>query len=71
MEPVSWREVLDDGILAIAAVLAAIGVGGLILDEVRAARAGGRGRFSANLGWTLLWAIGLSALFAAAWALRR
>jgi len=70
MEPVSWREVLDDGILAIATVLAAIGVGGLILDEVRAARAGGRGRFSADLGWTLLWAIGLSALIATAWVSR-
>jgi hypothetical protein len=70
MEPVSWREVLDDGILAIATVLAATGVGGLILDEVRAARAGGRGRFSADLGWTLLWAIGLSALIAAAWVSR-
>jgi len=65
---VSGRDVLDDGILAIATVLAAIGVGGLVLDEVRAARAGGRGRFRANLGWTLLWAIGLSALFAAVWA---
>jgi len=70
MEPVSWREVLDDGILTIATVLAAIGVGGLILDEVRAARAGGRGRFSADLGWTLLWAIGLSALIATAWVSR-
>jgi hypothetical protein len=70
MEPVSWREVLDDGILAIATVLAAIGVGGLILDEVRAARPGGRGRFTADLGWTLLWAIGLSALIAAAWVSR-
>ena len=49
----SGRDVLDDGILAIATVLAAIGVGGLILDEVRAARAEGRGRFSAELGWTL------------------
>lgn len=68
MKPVSGPDVLDDGILAIATVLAAIGVGGLILDEVRAARAGRRGRFSADLGWTLLWAIGLSALFAAAWA---
>ena len=67
----SGRDVLDDGILAIATVLAAIGVGGLILDEVRAARAGGRGRFRADLGWTLLWVIGLSALFAAAWASRR
>jgi hypothetical protein len=68
MEPVSWREVFDDGILAIATVLAAIGAGGLILDEVRAA--GGRGRFTADLGWTLLWAIGLSALIAAAWVSR-
>jgi hypothetical protein len=67
---VSGRNALDDGILAIATVLAAIGVGGLILDEVRAARAGGRGRFRANLGWTLLWAIGLIALFVAAWVSR-
>jgi hypothetical protein len=68
---VSERDVLDDGLLAIATVLAAIGVGGLILDEVREARARGRGRFSADLGWTLLWVIGLSALFVAAWASRR
>lgn len=66
----SGREVLNEGILAIATVLAAIGVGGLILDEVRAARAGGRGRLSAELIWTLLWVIGLSALFAVAWASR-
>jgi len=59
--------VLDDGILAIATVLAAIGVGGLIVDELKATRAEG-GRFNADLGWTLLWAIGLSALFVAAWA---
>jgi hypothetical protein len=68
---VSWRDVLDDGILAVATVLAAVGVGGLILDEVRAARAGGRARFSADLGWTLLWVIGLSALFAVGWISRR
>jgi hypothetical protein len=67
---VSGREILDDVILAIATVLAAIGVGGLILDEIRAARAGGRGRLSAELGWTLFWMIGLSALFAVAWASR-
>jgi hypothetical protein len=67
---VSGREILDDVILAIATVLAAIGVGGLILDEIRAARPGGRGRLSAELGWTLFWMIGLSALFAVAWASR-
>jgi hypothetical protein len=67
---VSGREILDDVILAIATVLAAIGVGGLILDEIRAARAGGRGRLSAELGRTLFWVIGLSALFAVAWASR-
>ena len=67
---VSGREVLDDGILALATVLAAIGVGGLILDEVRAARAGSSKRLSAELLWTLLWVIGLSALFAVAWASR-
>ena len=65
----SGREILDDVILAIATVLAAIGVGGLILDEIRA-RPGGRGRLSAELGWTLFWVIGLSALFAVAWASR-
>ena len=31
---------------------------------------GGRGRLSAELGWTLFWVIGLSALFAVAWASR-
>lgn len=61
---------LDDGILMIATVLAAIGVGGLLLDELRAARAEGGGRFSAELVWTLLWMIALSALFAVAWASR-
>lgn len=61
---------LDDGILAIATVLAAVGVGWLIVDELRAARTQGGGRFSADLAWTLLWTIGLSALFAAAWASR-
>jgi hypothetical protein len=67
---VSRREIFDDGILAIATVLGAIGVGGLILDEIRAARTGGRGRLIAELGWTLFWVIGLSALFAAAWVSR-
>jgi hypothetical protein len=42
----------------------------LILDEIRAARTGGRGRLIAELGWTLFWVIGLSALFAAAWVSR-
>jgi hypothetical protein len=62
--------VLDEGILVLATALAAIGVSGLILDEVRAARAGSRKRFSAELAWTLLWVIGLSALLAVAWASR-
>src|SRR5215211_2792609 len=44
------------------------GVGGLILDQIRAARAEGR-RFTDDLGWTLLWALGLSVLFIAAWLL--
>ena len=61
---------LDTVILAIATALAAVGVGGLIVDGVRARADGGR-RFSADLGWTLLWAAGLSALFVAAWASRR
>ena len=60
---------LDTAILAIATALAAVGVGGLIVYEVRAARAEGR-RLSEDLGWTLLWAFGLSALFVAAWASR-
>lgn len=64
----SWRDVLDISILMIATVMAAVGVGGLIADEIRAARAGGGRWFNADLGWTLLWAIGLSAVFAAAWA---
>jgi len=65
---VSWPDVLDDGVLAIATVLATVGIGGLIVDELRAARTKGGGRFSADLAWALLWAIGLSALFAVAWA---
>jgi len=60
---------LDTAILAIATALAAVGVGGLIVYEVSAARAEGR-RLSGDLGWTLLWAFGLSALFVAAWASR-
>jgi hypothetical protein len=48
-----------------------VGVGGLIVEGVRAARADGGRWFSADLGWTLLWAAGLSALFVAAWASRR
>jgi hypothetical protein len=67
---VSGREVLDEAILVLATALAAIGVSGLILDEVRVARAGSRKRFSAEFAWTLLWVIGLSALFAVAWASR-
>jgi hypothetical protein len=69
--PISGGEVLHTVILAIATALAAVGVGGLIVDGVRAARADGERRFSADLGWTLLWAAGLSALFVAAWASRR
>jgi hypothetical protein len=68
--PCQEPDVLDNGILAIATVLAAVGVGGLIVDELRAARAEGGRRFNADLGWTLLWAIGLSALFSAAWVSR-
>lgn len=62
---------LDIVILAIATALAAVGVGGLIVDGVRAARAEGGQRFTADLGWTLLSVAGLSALFVAAWASRR
>lgn len=68
MGPMSGPDVLDDGILAIATVLAAVGVGWLIVDELRGARAEGGGRFSADIAWTLLWTIGLCAIFAVAWA---
>jgi hypothetical protein len=68
---VPGREVFDTAILAIATVLAAVGVGGLIVDEVRATRAGPGPRSSGDLGWTFLWAVGLSVLFVAAWASRR
>jgi hypothetical protein len=47
--------VLDAVILAIATALAAVGVEGLIVDGARTARAHGGRRFSADLGWTLLW----------------
>lgn len=66
----SRSEVVDLAILAIATVLAIVGVGGLILDAVRAVRAD-RWRFSGDLGWTLLWAIALGALFVAALASER
>jgi hypothetical protein len=59
---------LDTAILAIATVIAASGVGWLIADEVRRARA--HRRLSANLAWTVLWAAGLAVLFAAAWSSR-
>jgi hypothetical protein len=61
--------VLDDVVLVVAKLLAAAGVCGLLIDAVRAARAGG-GRYSSDLGWTLLWVVWLSALFVAAWASR-
>jgi len=53
---VSGGEVLADGILAIATVLAAIGVRGLILDE-RERRGPREEDDSAELVWTLLWVI--------------
>jgi hypothetical protein len=56
--------VLDTVFLVVATAFAAAGVGGLILDQMRAA-ADGR-RFTDDLGWTLLWALGLSVLFIAA-----
>ena len=54
----SGGEVLADGILAIAiaTVLAAIGVRGLILDE-RERRGPREEDDSAELVWTLLWVI--------------
>jgi len=63
------ERVLDDVVLVVATLLAAAGVCGLLIDAVRAARAEGR-RFSSDLGWTLLWVVGLSALIVAAWASR-
>jgi|SRR5215216_7307346 len=57
----------DDGIRAITTARG-IAVGGLILDEMRATRDVGRGQLSAQLRWTLIWVIGLSALFSAAGA---
>jgi hypothetical protein len=62
------ERVQDDVVLVVATLLAA-GVCGLLIDAVRAARAEGR-RFSSDLGWTLLWVVGLSALTVAAWASR-
>jgi hypothetical protein len=58
--------VRDTVVLVVATAFAVAGVGGLILDQMRTARAEGR-RFSDDLGWTLLWALGLSVLFVAAW----
>jgi hypothetical protein len=57
--------VLDYAGLAIATLLAVVGVGGVAIDEVRATRAEGRG-FSTDIAWTLIWVVGLSALFVAA-----
>jgi len=60
--------VLDTVILVVATAFAVACVGGLILDQRRAARAEGR-RFTDDLGWTLRWVLGLSVLFIAAWLL--
>jgi len=60
------RDVLDTVVLVVATALVVAGAGGLILDQIRAARAEGR-RLTDDLGWTLLWALGLSVLFIAAW----
>ena len=53
-------------VLVVATAFAVAGVGGLILDQIRASRAEGR-RVTYDLGWTLLWALGMSVLFIAAW----
>ena len=53
-------------VLVVATAFAVAGVGGLILDQIRASRAEGR-RLTDDLEWTLLWALGLSVLFIAAW----
>jgi hypothetical protein len=58
--------VLDAVVLVVATAFAVAGLGGLILNQIRAARAEGR-RFTDDLGWTLVWALGLSVLFIAAW----
>jgi hypothetical protein len=60
------RDVVDTVVLVVATAFAIAGVGGLILDQMRAARAERR-RFTDDLGWTLLWALGLSVLLIAAW----
>ncbi|HEV8249028.1 MAG TPA: hypothetical protein VGQ15_03565 [Gaiellaceae bacterium] len=57
---------LDAVVLVVATAFAVAGLGGLILNQIRAARAEGR-RFTDDLGWTLVWALGLSVLFIAAW----
>jgi hypothetical protein len=62
--------VLDTVVLVVATAFAVAGVGGLILDQIQASRAEGR-RLTDDLGWTLLWALGLSVLFIAAWLLGR
>ncbi|MFN8233189.1 MAG: hypothetical protein U0V56_06875 [Actinomycetota bacterium] len=58
---------LEGFVLSCATALAAIGTGGLIFHELRLARASGQW-FSGSLGWTLLWATGLTAMFADAWS---
>ena len=63
-------DVLDTVVLVVATAFAVAGVGGLILDQLRESRAEGR-RLTDDLGWTLLWALGLSVLFIAAWLLGR
>jgi hypothetical protein len=64
----SGRLIFDYTVLVIATVLAAVGVGGLIVDELSAARARGGRRLGADLVWTLVWAVGLTVLLVAAWA---
>lgn len=58
---------LDTVVLVVATAFAVAGVGGLILDQMRASRAAEGRRFADDLGWTLLWALGLSVLFVAVW----
>jgi hypothetical protein len=60
------RDVLDTVVLVVATAFAVAGVGGLFLDQIRASRAEGR-RLTDDLGWTLMWALGLSVLFIVAW----
>lgn len=59
----------DTTVLAIATTLAAIGLGGLIVGEIRSSRAQ-LGGIGSELKWTVLWMAGLTVLLISAWARR-